>query len=181
MKKKELSQNITILERIVMFLIISNVPIIFILRAFIMSNFSWEEVNAFKIVSITYSIIITTLFILQLIFNKSYLGLLMGCHQKQSRTFAFDYLGLCARCSGILIGFFLMILISFLKINMLYLLIGAIPLLLDGIIQRFTKYRSNNFRRLITGVFFGPALMVVTSYFYLYSGKLIVFIARFFV
>jgi len=178
MKTKEFNQNITIFERIVMFIIVFNIPLIFVLSGYIKNKFSWENVNSLLLVSQAYFIIIILILIFQLILNKPYLALLMGCHQKHNRSFAGDFLGICARCTGILLGMLIIEFISYFEFPRLYLLLGITPLLVDGLIQRFTTYKSNNLRRVVTGIFFGPALILITSYFYLYSGKLITYLAQ---
>ena len=39
------------------------------------------------------------------------------------------------------------------------LVLAAIPMIADGLIQRFTAYESGNIRRLITGILFGAAAL----------------------
>lgn len=177
---KETKSNISIVERLILFLIFSNVPIYFVLREYIKVGFNWNNVNFIRIVSITYFIILIVIIVIQIILKKQYTALIFGCHQKHSRSFNIihKYLGLCSRCFGILIGIFMMSLLSNLKINLNLFLLGLIPLLIDGLIQRFTKIRSTNFRRIVTGILFGPALIVVTSYYYLFVGKLIIKLAE---
>ncbi len=41
-----------------------------------------------------------------------------------------------------------------------------LPLVIDGFVQRFTKYESNNRRRLITGILFGVAFIFMLIYFH---------------
>lgn len=68
---------------------------------------------------------------------------------------------LCARCTGELIG----ILLAPAAFWMFGLPDGKIclwlllPLVLDGGIQRLTRYESGNIRRLLTGMLFGYALV----------------------
>lgn len=178
----ETKRNITIGERLILLLIFSNVPLYFVLKGFIKAGFNWDNVNFIRIVSITYMVILAIIIIIQIILKKQYTALIFGCHQKHSRSFniVHKYLGLCSRCFGILIGIFMMSLLSNLKINLNLFLLGLIPLLIDGLIQKFTKISSTNFRRIVTGVLFGPALIVVTSYYYLLVGKLIMKIAEIF-
>lgn len=38
-----------------------------------------------------------------------------------------------------------------------------LPLLLDGFAQKLTSYQSGNFRRLVTGILFGYALVGLVS------------------
>ncbi len=84
------------------------------------------------------------------------------CHQMPERSF---FLGsyqfpLCARCTGIMAGRLLAILLlPFfllpLKTALLVLPVLMLPLPIDGLTQRFTKYRSNNLKRVITGILWG--------------------------
>ena len=82
-----------------------------------------------------------------------------GCHQIPERSFFIKgfQLPVCARCTGIILGEILFILfIAFgLRFQVLLGFIFIVPLILDGTIQYFTKYLSNNCKRLITGLLFG--------------------------
>lgn len=111
-----------------------------------------------------YSYLVLTIFILlltslEIITKKPYLALIFGCHNLCERSFKIKdyYLPICARCSGIYFGIFL----SFLKItigyNFLVSVILMSPLIIDGLIQRYSSYNSNNLKRFITGIFFGIA------------------------
>ncbi|MDD4255306.1 MAG: DUF2085 domain-containing protein [Methanofollis sp.] len=107
------------------------------------------------------------------------------CHQKPSRSFKIwgNYLPLCARCLGILIGmtvifgyslvvqshgkFFEALNIflprSFRKLQYSWILISLIgiglilPMVFDGFVQLLTVYESTNIKRVITGLLFGAA------------------------
>lgn len=82
-----------------------------------------------------------------------------GCHQLPERSFFFKtyQFPICARCTGVLIGMFLSIGVScFIKtIPLLICVVLMFPLIIDGIIQYFTKYESTNYKRFITGMLFG--------------------------
>ena len=81
------------------------------------------------------------------------------CHQKPERSF---FLGkyqfpFCARCSGIIFGV-LIGLVFFLLVqyeNYYLMILLWIPMIIDGLVQKYTSYLSNNKRRLITGLLFG--------------------------
>lgn len=84
---------------------------------------------------------------------------LWGCHQKPERSFfLFGYqFPLCARCTGVLIGYacsFLLLLFGCIipTLNCVFFLM---PLILDGSIQLLFNILSNNTRRAITGIAFG--------------------------
>lgn len=40
-----------------------------------------------------------------------------------------------------------------------------LPLIVDGTVQMFTKYESNNFRRVVTGFLFGYGLFMLFAVF----------------
>jgi len=92
----------------------------------------------------------------------------MGCHQMCERSFQFRGMQffLCARCTGLLIGHFviapIVLLLGFnhLLLNMLLIAVMAI----DGFIQYFGWLESNNFRRLITGLGAGYGFTSIIVY-----------------
>ena len=67
---------------------------------------------------------------------------------------------LCARCTGILIGN-LAACCTFLIDIPLWIALMMIPMALDGLIQRYTSYESNNRRRLVTGLMWGFSSVTV--------------------
>ncbi len=74
-----------------------------------------------------------------------------------------------------------MILMSFISLfdfNYIYLVIGIIPLIIDGYIQKKYSYESNNFKRITSGILFGLGFMVLLSYFYYYQIRLIIYIGK---
>lgn len=95
------------------------------------------------------------------------------CHQMPERSF---FLGsyqfpLCARCTGIMIGRLLAVLLfPFLHlplfsaspaipltVSLIVLPLLLIPLAVDGLVQKYTSYESNNLKRVITGILWGFA------------------------
>jgi len=66
---------------------------------------------------------------------------------------------LCARCTGILAGHVIGIVVSIFRNVSFWSLIGTIPLIVDGSIQQFTSYESTNIRRVCTGVLYGYGVM----------------------
>ena len=95
--------------------------------------------------------------------SRKLLAIAFMCHQKPERSFYFKgrQFPLCARCTGILIGYLLGILISCITkcSNYLWLLMCMVPMIVDGGIQLGFKKESNNFRRLITGIFGGIGIV----------------------
>ena len=99
------------------------------------------------------------------------------CHQKPERSFFLKnhQLPICARCTGILIGFMgaLCLLIFDIHLNFGLALIFTLIMVIDWLFQNVIIKSSNNIRRLITGLIGGFGL----SFFYYY---IIVYIIRFF-
>lgn len=90
---------------------------------------------------------------------RKFLVIAFMCHQKAERSFFFRgrQFPLCARCTGILIGYFVGIAVAVITSceNHLWYLLLIIPCIIDGGIQHIFKIESNNIRRLITGVLAG--------------------------
>jgi uncharacterized membrane protein len=115
------------------------------------------------IAAIALSIILIPLVVMYILFDKQYLALFFGCHQKKERSYHLKdfYLPLCARCSGILIGIYLSILVFLFNFDVLWILLLMLPLLIDGVIQRLSNYESKNLIRLFTGMLFAPGFVVL--------------------
>jgi len=90
------------------------------------------------------------------------IGRNIGCHQKSCRSFYYkDYqFPLCSRCTGIVIGEFIIAPVVLLfGFNSIYLNIILFALMaMDGLLQYFHILASNNIRRLVTGLGAGYAL-----------------------
>ncbi|MCR5057254.1 MAG: DUF2085 domain-containing protein [Clostridiales bacterium] len=99
-------------------------------------------------------------------------GRTIRCHQMPSRSF---FIGsyqfpLCARCTGIMAGrvialllfpvFYFLLDIPLLP-ALIVLPILLVPLAVDGLVQKFTSYESTNFRRMATGILWGFAEMTL--------------------
>ena len=85
-----------------------------------------------------------------------------GCHQIPERSFYLKryQLPVCARCTGMIIGELAAIAINFFaSITSIALLGLMFPMIIDGLLQYFTSYTSNNTKRLLTGTLFGLALI----------------------
>ena len=92
------------------------------------------------------------------------IGARLGCHQMPERSFFYKgyQFPLFARCTGLVIGYLMGILIYFLKIiNWEIAILLCIPLVIDGGSQ-YLKWRMSNQRlRLITGILCGIGIMVL--------------------
>jgi uncharacterized membrane protein len=83
---------------------------------------------------------------------------LFFCHRLPDRSFYFKgkKFPICARCTGILVGYFIaIILLFFYPINIYFSLMLLLPLSLDGGMQYLGFYTSTNPRRFITGILAG--------------------------
>ena len=94
---------------------------------------------------------------------KKFLAIAFMCHQMPERSFHINGkpLPLCARCTGILAGYFLGIILACITRckNYLFVLLLIIPMIIDGWIQFIFKIESNNFRRFITGILGGIGII----------------------
>ena len=79
------------------------------------------------------------------------------CHQADDRSFHIGVrkFPVCTRCTGIYVGAFVSIVISFWLQSPILFAAMLLPMILDGTIQYFTEYRSTNGKRFITGAVFG--------------------------
>ncbi len=87
------------------------------------------------------------------------------CHMKNSRSIFINdnQMAYCARCFGIFFGFVIGAAIAtFVKVDLKWwlLVIGLVPIGLDGGLQLITSYESNNIIRLLTGSLAGIVTML---------------------
>lgn len=91
----------------------------------------------------------------------------VACHRIPERSFFFKgkQFPLCARCTGIHVGFLSMplFIFGFVYLSMWWSLILIIPTYLDGFVQAKTSYESNNTLSFITGFFSGIGKMSLVS------------------
>ena len=93
-----------------------------------------------------------------------WLPIIFGCHCLDERSF--HYKGkkfpICARCTGELVGIFVSLFSCFFFMLPVWVcILIMIPLIVDGTVQMFTKYESNNLKRVITGFLFGYGLCML--------------------
>lgn len=117
-----------------------------------------------------------------MIFDKVWMklmeaGSVAGCHQMPERSFFLRgyQFPLCARCTGIFFGYLIGLLMWCIGIRISWgiLLLMWIPCALDGIIQRYTKYVSNNFKRVASGVLVGVSYVYILIFLLRISFELI--------
>ncbi len=105
--------------------------------------------------------------------KKNIFDYLFLCHKIPSRTFHYrgNPFPICSRCTGIFIGYIIATILLILSIFFPLFLIRfwisiilLIPMLLDGGIQYFTHYESNNIKRLITGLLGGIGIVFFLYY-----------------
>lgn len=123
----------------------------------------YDLINYLEVGSISISLILIILLAMYYLFGKLYIAIFFGCHQKVERSlvlFKKPYV-LCARCTGILVGMFGTFFISLFDFNYFWLLLFTIPLIIDGVVQKRTKYLSNNSKRFITGLLAGPSFVLL--------------------
>ena len=85
------------------------------------------------------------------------------CHRKPERSFFWKgkQFPVCARCTGILIGYLScpLFLFNFISLNLLVSFLLILPSLSDGLMQMFMSRESNNSFRVVSGLFAGIGLM----------------------
>lgn len=92
-----------------------------------------------------------------------------SCHQRADRSFfLFGYqFPVCARCSGLYLGYLCGILAALWDFDLpvWFCVMGILFLCCDGIAQRCERWTSNNFRRVISGLWCGSACVQLFWYF----------------
>ncbi len=87
------------------------------------------------------------------------------CHKKPHRSFFFrgKQFPVCARCTGIHLGYLSMpfFLFKLIYINFLFSIILIIPTVIDGLTQAYFDRESTNSLRFITGLMSGIGLMSI--------------------
>ncbi len=98
-----------------------------------------------------------------------------SCHQKAERSFFINkyQFPICARCTGLLLGYFLGVLIFIFigEISFIFNVIFILIMFIDWFIQHRGIKISNNLRRLFTGSLCGIGVIgvLVNIYFLLYK------------
>lgn len=108
---------------------------------------------------------------------KKFLGIAFMCHQRPDRSFFIrgKQFPLCARCTGILIGYFLGIFTAICTgcSNYCFYLILLLPMVIDGVLQLKFKKESNNIRRVITGILGGIGIIYLFVCVHMFTCRLV--------
>lgn len=94
--------------------------------------------------------------------NIMKIGATAGCHQRPDRSFFYHnrQFPICARCTGVLIGYIAALTAFIFFMTPLWLcLLFCLIMFLDWLIQYLKIKESNNIRRLITGILGGYGLL----------------------
>jgi len=90
------------------------------------------------------------------------------CHQLPERSFFYRGMQfpVCARCTGIIIGFFIVgpIITIFTFGNMFLSIIFILLMVMDGLLQYNGVRESNNYIRVITGLLFGYGIFSIAMH-----------------
>ena len=91
----------------------------------------------------------------------------MLCHQRADRSFFWKgkQFPVCARCTGVHIGYLSLPVFPILasSFGLAISLALIVPAFLDGLLQAFTTYESQNFLRLLTGILAGIGVMSLVA------------------
>ena len=104
-----------------------------------------------------------------------WLPIIFGCHCREERSFHFkeEKFPICARCTGELVGMIISAFSCFFfRIPLLWAIFIMIPMIVDGLVQMFTDYDSNNRRRFVTGFLFGFGLITLVAIHTIYLYKI---------
>lgn len=136
----------------------------------------FSVINYLEVGSIAISVSLVILLIAYYVFDKLYIVIFFGCHQRIERSiqlFNKPFI-LCARCTGIMIGMFATYFVSLFEFSYWWLLLGSIPMIIDGTVQAKSKYRSNNIKRFITGFLTGPSVVLLFGFLHFLLSRFII-------
>ena len=136
----------------------------------------FDKVNYLQTGAISISVSLVILLIAYYYFNKLYIAIFFGCHQRvdRSMTLRNKPFVLCARCTGIMFGMFSTFFISLFTFSYWWLFLFIIPMIVDGVIQKRTNYESNNLKRFFTGFLAGPSFVLIFGFLHFLLSKFIV-------
>jgi len=107
-----------------------------------------------------------------------------NCHQHADRSFFLNgnQMPFCARCTSIFFGLAVgaaILMFLDLELHIFWILLGLVPIGLDGGIQLFTDYESTNLLRFLTGSVAGIVTGIALGYIISEIGKIMVLRKRF--
>lgn len=85
----------------------------------------------------------------------------VSCHKLPERSFFFKgkQFPVCARCTGIYVGYFIFFpMFFFYSVNVIWCLLAIFPTVLDGLTQAYCNRESTNYLRFFTGIMAGFGL-----------------------
>jgi uncharacterized membrane protein len=92
---------------------------------------------------------------------------LVTCHRIPSRSFFYKgrQFPLCARCTGIYLGYLSLpfFTVDLIQINLLFSILLILPTIIDGLTQAYCSRESNNVLRFVTGFISGVGQMSLCS------------------
>lgn len=104
------------------------------------------------------------------------------CHRKPERSFFWKgkQFPVCARCTGIHIGYltFPLFMFNVFTLNIWWTIALMLPTYIDGLTQAFLKRESNNFLRVTTGLMAGVGGMSLVAIIGKYIGDQILLIFK---
>lgn len=159
-------KKISNFEVIFLMIFLTNIPVLFYFFIYAFYETDLKEYPILWIGNLSLAIFLFLLILFNYILNKPYLAMFFNCHQRIDRSLNIKSIHwpLCYRCTGILLGVFLSLLINYFFDLNAWMILLAIPLLIDGLLQKYTKYQSNQFKRVITGILFSQAFIFIFSY-----------------
>lgn len=87
----------------------------------------------------------------------------VSCHKMPERSFFYKgkQFPFCSRCTGIYIGYltFPLFSLGIIYLNIWWTILLILPSTIDGLLQAYTKWESNNILRVIVGTIKGVGLM----------------------
>jgi uncharacterized membrane protein len=91
----------------------------------------------------------------------------VGCHRMPERSFFYKgkQFPMCSRCTGIYVGYFLVIPYFWItSVSIFICLIAILPTIIDGLTQAYSNRESNNFLRFSTGLIAGFGLYGISDF-----------------
>lgn len=112
-------------------------------------------------------------------------GKRLGCHQMPERSFSFKnyQFPICARCTGLLIGYIFAVPLYFIyRLPLFVILICCLIMFLDWFLQYKMILESTNTRRVTTGIMCGLGIMsfqlIILKKFLTWISMIIKYIVR---